>query len=98
MPMGGPTAAGLKTYPAIDLRCFELDADGRLDLVLSAQRPEGFAGQWCEIAPDVRSRCSARCRATGERTVIRFSRSLASMPPAVASAPHPKRSPPTSPG
>lgn len=55
MPMGGPTAAGLKTYPAIDLRAFELDADGRLDLVLSAQRPEGHAGQWCEIAPDVRS-------------------------------------------
>ncbi|HEX8055486.1 MAG TPA: hypothetical protein VF481_02390 [Novosphingobium sp.] len=55
MPMGGPTAAGLKTYPAIDLRGFELDADGRLDLVLSAQRPEDHAGQWCEIAPDVRS-------------------------------------------
>lgn len=55
MPMGGPTAAGLKTYPAIDLRGFELDADGRLDLVLSAQRPEGHSGQWCAIAPDVRS-------------------------------------------
>ena len=55
MPMGGPTAAGLKTYPAIDLRGFELDADGRLDLVLSAQRPEGHAGHWCAIAPDVRS-------------------------------------------
>lgn len=55
MPMGGPTAAGPKTYPAIDLRAFELDADGRLDFVLSARRPEGHAGQWCEIAPDVRS-------------------------------------------
>jgi len=55
MPMGGPTAAGLKTYPAIDLRSFNVDADGRLDLVLSAQRPEGHTGQWCEIATDVRS-------------------------------------------
>ncbi|MBV1691086.1 hypothetical protein KRR38_26250 [Novosphingobium sp. G106] len=55
MPMGGPTAAGLKTYPAIDLRGFELDAAGRLDLVLSTERPKGHAGQWCEIAPDVRS-------------------------------------------
>lgn len=55
MPMGGPTAAGLKTYPAIDLRGFELDAAGRLDLVLSAQRPDGHSGQWCEIAPDVRT-------------------------------------------
>ena len=55
MPMGGPTAAGLKTYPAIDLATFELDADGRLDIVLSARRPDGHSGQWCEIAPDVRS-------------------------------------------
>jgi hypothetical protein len=55
MPMGGPTAAGLKTYPAIDLRSFAVDADNRLDLLLSAQRPEGYSGQWCEIAPDVRS-------------------------------------------
>jgi len=55
MPMGGPTAAGLKTYPAIDLRSFDVDGDNHLDLVLSAQRPEGHAGQWCEIAPDVRS-------------------------------------------
>jgi len=55
MPMGGPTAAGLKTYPAIDLNEFKLDSDGRFDLVLSAQRPDGFAGQWCEIAPDVRT-------------------------------------------
>lgn len=55
MPMGGPTAAGLKTYPAIDLGAFELDADGRLDLVLSAERPEGHSGPWCAIAPDVRS-------------------------------------------
>lgn len=55
MPMGGPTAAGLKTYPAIDLRSFDGDADGRLDLVLSAKRPEGFTGEWCEIATDVRS-------------------------------------------
>ena len=55
MPMGGPSTAGLKTYPAIDLRCFDVDADNRLDLVLSAQRPEGHSGQWCEIASDVRS-------------------------------------------
>jgi len=55
MPMGGPTAAGVKTYPAIDLRRFELDGKGRLDLVLSATRPAGHAGQWCEMAPDVRS-------------------------------------------
>ena len=55
MPMGGPTAAGLKTYPAIDLRSFDVDADGRLDLLLSARRPEGHTGQWCEIATDVRS-------------------------------------------
>lgn len=55
MPMGGPTAAGLKTYPAIDLHKFETDGDARFDLVLSAQRPDGFAGQWCEIAPDVRT-------------------------------------------
>jgi hypothetical protein len=55
MPMGGPTAAGLKTYPSIDLRAFALDAAGHLDLILSPQRPEGHAGQWCEIAPDVRS-------------------------------------------
>ena len=41
MPMGGPTAAGLKTYPAIDLRSFDLDADGRLDLVLSARAARG---------------------------------------------------------
>jgi hypothetical protein len=53
MPMGGPSAAGLKTYPAIDLRQFELDDGGRLDLVLSAQRPSNESGQWCEIAPDV---------------------------------------------
>ena len=55
MPMGGPTAAGLKTYPAIDLATFELDADGRLDIVLSARQPDGHSGQWFEIAPDVRS-------------------------------------------
>ena len=55
MPMGGPSAAGLKTYPAIDLTTFALDADGRLDLVLSEQRPEGHSGQWCGIAPEVRS-------------------------------------------
>jgi hypothetical protein len=55
MPMGGPTAAGLKTYPAIDLRSFDVDADNRLDLVLSAQRPDDYSGQWCEIATDVRS-------------------------------------------
>lgn len=55
MPMGGPTAAGLKTYLAINLRSFDVDADGRLDLVLSAQRPEGHTGEWCEIATDVRS-------------------------------------------
>lgn len=55
MPMGGPTAAGIKTYPAIDLGAFDLDADGRLDLVLSAERPDGHCGQWCAIAPDVRS-------------------------------------------
>jgi hypothetical protein len=55
MPMGSPTAAGLKTYPAIDLRGFEPDADGRLDLVLSARRPEGYSGLWCGIAQDVRT-------------------------------------------
>ena len=55
MPMGGPTAQGLKTYPAIDLRAFGLDGDGRLDLVLSGRRPDGHVGPWCEIAPDVRS-------------------------------------------
>ena len=55
MPMGGPTAAGLKTYPAIDLTAFASGADGHLDLVLSAERPEGYSGQWCAIAPDVRS-------------------------------------------
>lgn len=55
MPMGGPTTAGLKTYPAIDLRAFEPDAEGRLDLVLSAARPPDHQGQWCEIAPDVRT-------------------------------------------
>ncbi|MCW1429526.1 hypothetical protein [Novosphingobium sp. JCM 18896] len=55
MPMGGPTAAGLKTYPAIDLRSFDLDAEGKLDLVLSARRPEGHHGAWHEIARDVRS-------------------------------------------
>lgn len=53
MPMGGPSAAGLKTYPAINLLEFELDADGRLDLMLSAERPEDHSGQWCKIAPDV---------------------------------------------
>ncbi len=55
MPMGGPAPAGIKTYPAIDLHGFEVDADNRLDLVLSPQRPDGYSGQWCEIAPDVRS-------------------------------------------
>ena len=55
MPMGGPTAAGIKTYPAIDLRAFELDADGQLDLMLSAERPSGCSSQWCRIEPDVRT-------------------------------------------
>ena len=55
MPMGGRTRQGLKTYPAINLYDFELDAEGRFDLVLSPQRPEGHSGQWCEIAPDVRT-------------------------------------------
>lgn len=55
MPMGGPSAAGLKTYPAIDLTTFALEADGRFDLVLSARRPEGHSGHWCAIAPDVRN-------------------------------------------
>jgi hypothetical protein len=55
MPMGGPTAAGIRTYPAIDLRDVEPGADDRIDLVLSAQRPEGHRGQWREIAPDVRT-------------------------------------------
>lgn len=55
MPMGGPGAGGITTYPAIDLRSFALDADGRLDLVLSAERPEGHAGHWCAISLDVRS-------------------------------------------
>lgn len=55
MPMGGPTPAGLKTYPAIDLHSFDLNADGLLDLVVSARRPDGHRGPWQEIAPDVRS-------------------------------------------
>ena len=55
MPMGGPSPAGLKTYPAIDLGQFELDSDGCLDLLLSPQRPGGYSGQWCEVASDVRS-------------------------------------------
>lgn len=55
MPMGGPTAAGLKTYPAIDLRGFEPDSAGHLNLIISARRPDGHAGRWCEIAPDVRT-------------------------------------------
>jgi hypothetical protein len=55
MPMGGPTAAGIRTYPVIDLRGVEPGADDRIDLVLSAQRPDGHTGQWREIAPDVRA-------------------------------------------
>jgi hypothetical protein len=55
MPMGRPTAAGLQTYPAIDLRSFEVGGDNHIDLVLSPQSPDGHSGQWCEIAPDVRS-------------------------------------------
>jgi hypothetical protein len=53
MPMGPPGPGGLKTYPAIKLNDFALDAEGRLDVVLSAQRPAGYSGQWREIAPDV---------------------------------------------
>jgi hypothetical protein len=55
MPMGGHSAAGLKTYPAIELGKFDLESDGRLDLVISEQQPEGYTGQWCAIATDVRS-------------------------------------------
>jgi hypothetical protein len=55
MAMGAPGPGGIATYPALDLDQIEPGTDGRIDLVVSAERPEGHAGAWWQIAPDVRT-------------------------------------------
>ncbi len=55
MPFGGPTATGLRTFPPRDLGGLQVGADGRFDVLLSAERPAGHQGDWWQIDPDVRS-------------------------------------------
>lgn len=53
MPMGPPTAGGVRTYPAFDVAGLAPDDDGSIDVVLSAERPPVHQGAWWELAPDV---------------------------------------------
>jgi hypothetical protein len=55
MAMGTPGSKGIATYPAFDLDLIEPGPDGRVDVVVSAERPEGHDGNWWHIAPDVRT-------------------------------------------
>ncbi|HEY6533221.1 MAG TPA: hypothetical protein VIY72_13010 [Acidimicrobiales bacterium] len=55
MPFGGPTATGLKTFPALDLDDLNLDGDGRFEVVMSSERPAHHEGDWWPLDPEVRS-------------------------------------------
>ena len=55
MPMGAPGPKGIATYPAFDLDQIEPGADGRVDVIVSAERPEGHEGNWWRIDREVRT-------------------------------------------
>jgi hypothetical protein len=46
MPFGGPTSDGLRTYPPFDFGQLERSDDGRIEVVLSQQRPAGARNWW----------------------------------------------------
>jgi len=48
----GPGGA-IKASQYYDLKALETDADGRFDVLLSPSKPEGHAGDWWQLDPDV---------------------------------------------
>jgi hypothetical protein len=55
MPMGAPGPNGIATYPAFDLDQIQPRADGQVDVIVSAERPEGHEGNWWQIDREVRT-------------------------------------------
>lgn len=55
MAMGSPGRSGMITYPPFDLDDLWIGPDGTFDVVLSAERPEGHAGDWWRLPSDART-------------------------------------------
>lgn len=49
LPKGMPGSDSSRTH--LHLSALKADADGRFDVLLSAKRPEGYAGDWWELNP-----------------------------------------------
>ena len=54
MPLGRPTAAGLRTFEPFDLAELVLDEDGTFEVLLAQDRPEQ-ARNWWKLDPEMRT-------------------------------------------
>ena len=55
MPFGPPTASGVQTFPPFDLDTLTVGEDGRVDVILSAEKPADHRGDWWPLDPATRS-------------------------------------------
>lgn len=55
MPFAAPSATGMASFPPFDLADLATGPDGRFDVVLSAERPDGHTGDWWPLDPEMAS-------------------------------------------